>query len=1200
MSIRSVLPAVVCLLAFGNLASAQNQYVAFHSGAGNPSTNLYIYLAGTLQPITALNNVSGGTFQILPMPDGTKYYLIANGGQAITAVEGNFTNPRTVAANFSVAPSAAALQPDGRRLILAAGKVYFLDTNTDTVLNPNGLEVDGQAVDVVVNFDSTRAYILSKGPDGPAGNVVTMVDLVNNFTKLKTINFPGNSTNQASGLIIGPNGLLYVTAQFRIYEIKTLDLTLTSGGELPVRGFPGKAQATTDGRFLIFGNKTPVNGGYSVGQLDLSTRTFSYDGASTQEVFSKFFSATLDASPTKLYAFGSSGRLYDVTLGSQVILDRSTLNTIFAQGLETPVFPNLTFSGEVPPRTLWVTRNNTNLDGSTSRQLIQVDIANQNIQTQNLPSNQQLEMTFLSPGITSGGNRLLAFNTAQTVVGGTPTPLPLVARLIDSLGRGVYRGQITFSSANPAVTITSPQNVTGVDGWAQTYVTVPNIAGSYTITASGGPGVPNFDYTITVPGIPGGGGGTTQGGIFIFTGQGQIAPENFTTKEPLTVQVLDAAGTPIIGQKVVWTAVKGFGPLAGASIENTTDQEGKAYLQYTTGLVPLPLAAAQDIVEAATTFGKVTFYITTVTLRQPSGQTAGDAQIEYIYPNLGDVNNRNITIAAGGTLKNAVGIRVADYQGQPLENVGLQVTTKAPQEVFVEGFPPPPPPDGFTAKCNGSPLTDPRGNVSCDIVAGNKPGTSPLYVLVGNYRIMSPLNLTITVGKASKLRILAGNAQKVKANTTLPIPLQVQVTDLGGNPIVGSQVTWSRVGTVNFGSFTAERTASNSAGVAQNTFRSGVIPGKFQLRAQIDNPDPTPGANPIFLTFDVEIDITVNGIIQLSGNAQSVGINSDFPNPLVVQVNDLNNLPLSGVRVEFAAIGSGSVTSNAETTDALGRATVRAKSGTQAGPLTVTATAGTFQTTFSLTVLPPTPVILGTDIVNSASGQVGLTPCGLATISGRNLLPGFTGVLQPSNTFGQLPITLGPIQQITIGGVSAPILRVVSQNGKEQVDIQTPCETQPGTTQVVVNVIGQTAATINSVPVTQFQPGIFEFDGTDGRRYALAVKADGSFVGPTNPAERGQTVRVLMTGLGQTSPALGTNRSGVANQTVTASLIGGINDAGVRVVKAETVFGQIGNYLVEIEIPADTAAGPYQSVAVAVILPSGELVFSNGSFIPIR
>ena len=1195
---KGALRAALCLFALGSLAPAQNQYIAFHSGAGNPSTELYVFLAGLLQPVAQLRNISGGTFQILPMPDGTKYYLIANGGAAVTAVEGNFTNPRTVAAGFSSAPTFAAVQPDGRRLILAAGKVYFIDTGTDTVINPNGLQVDGEPIDIAVSYDSSRAYILSRSTPGSAGTVLTMIDLANNFARLAVITFNGNLEQQATGLTLGPNGNLYLSTYSRVYEINAETLKLTTGGELSPRGYPNKGTLTPDGRYIVFPNRTPIFGGNSVIQMDLSNRTFSYDGASTSEVFSKFTPATLDASPTKMYAYGNSGRLFDLTLGSQVILDRSQLVSRFQTGLENLIFPNLAFSNEVPPRTLWFTRPISNPDGSTSKRLVQAGLTgfDQNIQEQNLQFSQNLEMSFLSPGVTSGGTRLLAFNTTQTVLGGQRSNLPLVTRMVDALGRGIYRGQVIYSTANPAVLIQNAQVVTGVDGWAQTYVTVPNVPGSYTIVASGGQNVAPFEFTIVVPGIVGPGGGVAQGGIFIAAGNGQINKENSFLELPLTIQVLDASGIAVSGQRVVWTQIRGFGPLSGGSVETTTQADGKSQLNYTTGRVPIPLAAGQDVVEAATTFGKVTFYITTVAVTLPSGAQAGDAQIEYIYPNLGDLNNRNLTVEAGGTLKNALAIRVADFLGQPLENIGLQVQTKAPAVYTVGDLSPPLPPEGFTAFCDGIPLSDARGNVVCDVKAGDKPGTGALYVIVGGYRSMPALNLTITVGKASKVRILAGDNQKAKGNTSLPVPLQVQVTDLGGNPLNNVPVTWSIVAP-GTGTLNAARVSTNPAGIGQNSFRTGLVPGRIQVRAQIDN--PTPGAIPIFVLFTIETETTLGGLTQVSGNGQETGIGNEFPNPLIAQVTDVNGAPLQGVRVEFAAIGAGTVITSSEVSNAFGQVATRIRAGGTSGTVTVTATTGSFQTNFTLTVRPPTPTILGSDIVNSASLQPGLTPCGLATITGRNMLPGLQGLLQP-NSIGQLPTTLGPVNSITIGGIAAPIVRALNQNGREQVDIQTPCEVPLGQSTVVINIQGQTSAIVQGIPVSEYQPGIFTFDANDGRPYAVAIKEDGSFVSPTNPAERGKTVRVLVTGLGQTSPALLTNRAGINGQSVTASLIGGINDAGARVVRAETVAGQIGNYLVEIEIPADTQAGPYQSVAVAVVLPGGQLVFSNGVYIPIR
>ncbi|BDC48820.1 hypothetical protein F183_A11360 [Bryobacterales bacterium F-183] len=1169
--------------------------MVFHSGAGNSSTNVYPYLiGGVIQPLQPLV-VSGGVFQILPVPDGTKYYAIADGGTAVTSIQGSFTAPVALATAFAGAPKAAVVSPDGTKLFVAAGRVYVINTNSDQVLNPTGITVPGDPIDIRVSWDSTRLFVLSRAATASNNfTTLTSFDIVNNYTKLAEISFPGNPNEAPTGILIGPNGLLYLSSYARVHEINPTTLTLTATGSITAFGYPGKGTITADGKYIVYPNLNPGFGGNSVMQLELATKTFK-TAAAQSEVFTRFFNATLDADPTKLYGYATSGRLYEITLGSQVIVDNaSSINSVFGTGITAPVYPNVTFSNEVPPRTIWVTRNTTNPDGSSGRELVQMGLPGGSAILQRaLPFTQQMELSFVSPGVTSGGTRIRGTNLEQTVSGGGRAPLPLIARLIDNAGRGIFRGQITFVSENPAVTFTQPQVVTGSEGWAQTFVTVPSTPGTYKVVATGGQDVTPTEYSIVVPGIVGGGNGSSQGGIFIFSGNGQLQRENFPLSEPMVVQVLDANGIPLSGQRVVWTQVSGSGPLSGGSIENNTDQEGKAYLQFTTGLVTLPFAAGQDVIEASTAVGKVTFYSTTLALRQPNGSTAGDAQIEYIYPNLSDLNNRNFTLEAGQTLVNAIGVRVADYTGQPIANVGMQVTTTPPS--VYEGTAGPP--AGFTASCATIKLTDPQGNTSCDLKAGNRPGSGTLYVIVGSYRSMSTLNLTITVGKASALKILAGNTQKARSQTRLLVPLQVQVTDLGGNPIQGTAVTWSRVGPTNFGTFGAERTATNTAGIAQNSFTTGTAPGKYQIRAQIDN--PTAGGTPIFVVFDVEVETTLGGLVQVSGNGQSVGVNSAFPQPLVVQVNDLTGQPLPGVRVDFVAIGSGSVSPAFATTDASGRASVTARSGATAGALTVTATVNTLSTQFGLTVTPPSPTILGTNIVNTASQQVGLTPCGLATISGTNLLPGITGIVQ-NQGFGQLPVSLGPVQGITIGGITAPIIRLVNSGGREMIDIQTPCEVQPGFTTVVVNVNGQSPATVNTVPVYQYQPGVFEYDETDGRRYAVAVKADGSFVSPSNPAERGSTIRLLATGLGQTSPAMGTNRAGVPNQLVLANLIGGVNDAGVRVVRAETVNGQIGNYLVEIEIPATTAAGPYQSVALAIPTGTGDVIFSNGAYIPIR
>ena len=116
----------------------------------------------------------------------------------------------------------------------------------------------------------------------------------------------------------------------------------------------------------------------------------------------------------------------------------------------------------------------------------------------------------------------------------------------------------------------------------------------------------------------------------------------------------------------------------------------------------------------------------------------------------------------------------------------------------------------------------------------------------------------------------------------------------------------------------------------------------------------------------------------------------------------------------------------------------------------------------------------------------------------------------------------------------------------------------------------------------------------------MAQRPDGSVVGPNNPAQLGATIRLFATGIGQTDPAIVTNQAGVTAQNVIAAVVGGINNSGVNVVNAQYATGLVGTYYVDLQIPADTIAGLYQPVALAVRSASGDLLFGNTAYVPIR
>jgi len=129
-------------------------------------------------------------------------------------------------------------------------------------------------------------------------------------------------------------------------------------------------------------------------------------------------------------------------------------------------------------------------------------------------------------------------------------------------------------------------------------------------------------------------------------------------------------------------------------------------------------------------------------------------------------------------------------------------------------------------------------------------------------------------------------------------------------------------------------------------------------------------------------------------------------------------------------------------------------------------------------------------------------------------------------------------------------------------------------------------------------PGVFT-TVYDGKVYAVAVRPDGSYVSPTNPAQQGEDIQIYVTGLGQASPALATNAPG-EGQAVMSSLVVGLNNGGVPLVSAVYAPGLIGVYVVTLQVPANTQTGPYQPVGIIANDSQGNQNFAQSTYIPIQ
>jgi len=148
-------------------------------------------------------------------------------------------------------------------------------------------------------------------------------------------------------------------------------------------------------------------------------------------------------------------------------------------------------------------------------------------------------------------------------------------------------------------------------------------------------------------------------------------------------------------------------------------------------------------------------------------------------------------------------------------------------------------------------------------------------------------------------------------------------------------------------------------------------------------------------------------------------------------------------------------------------------------------------------------------VVNAASYESApIAPGEIVTIFGQVLGPqGGAGAVLDSE--GRIANSLAGVG-VTFDGTSAPLLWA----GPNQVNAIVPFELAGKTsTQLVVSYQGAQSAAVPLI-VSGAAPGIFTYAGS---AQAVAYNQDGSLNGPSNPAPRGSTVAIWMTGAGTLS-----------------------------------------------------------------------------------
>jgi hypothetical protein len=822
--------SAVFLIAFACLVAAQP--IAVLPGAQATSTSIPVFSGNPLTPLLTTNGVPAGASQLLPKPDGSKFYVLTT-SPGVTVLDRNLNNPVQILQSLKAAPTTLTLSPDGRRLLVIAGNsAYFVDTAADTLVG-DALNLPGTPLDVAFTHDSQTAFILSN-VNGAFTAFVTPVDLSgNNAGYSLTLPVSGNAT----GIATAPNGLLYVSAPYAVFEIdpRTLFVTPAPNGAnaatIAVNGTPEKLQFTSSSQYAVALNRTPASGVAILFDFFRYSATVA-SGATPDGVLDRL----VIASDNRIFAHSINNALYELTLDG--LLSPSSVLTALPRGSQVlSVLP----SNEAPAKSLFVT---TLADGAST--LSRIDLTSDRLASQvPVPSLDNQVLAFAGTNPTTGALSVQGIGTYQAISSGAVSQ-PLVARVLDANGVPVFNTTVTLTVLCGGVTLTNTHPTTNSLGFVEVYAMGGAASGTFQVQAtvprgSGG----GATFTIHVAGFGPELGGCSQyydpSGLYIISGNGQLVPEQHVAQQLLMVMARDAAGNPLPGQRIQFSTIRGEATILcpgvgeqfpyvpsgsctpiSAGLIAVTDSTGQAGVKFLATSIQGE-SYAQAIVNAVSSSGSVNFIVTTVLVARSNGSLASLPVAYILTPQpeavQGFTGVRVIRGRTGETIPGALLVQVVPAEGskagQPLANVAVNVSGQGDPDTTP------------SASCaGGAALTDANGMASCDIVVGPVAGTAILNVNVGG-AIQTPLvQIVASPGLPPGIQILQGDNQSGSPGQQLT--LRARILDAAGNASSNVPVTWTVV--QGSGTLSGVTRQSDPVGNVQSTLTLGYIPGNITVR----------------------------------------------------------------------------------------------------------------------------------------------------------------------------------------------------------------------------------------------------------------------------------------------------------------------------------------------------------------------------------
>ncbi|TMA73103.1 MAG: DUF11 domain-containing protein [Deltaproteobacteria bacterium] len=459
--------------------------------------------------------------------------------------------------------------------------------------------------------------------------------------------------------------------------------------------------------------------------------------------------------------------------------------------------------------------------------------------TLTISGNMNVTATFAPPPAIAAPAAVYVYSgNNQLAPTGTAFASPLAILVVDSNGTPVPTTTVSFaavpSAGGASAGLGAGTATTNSSGIATLTATANATPGTYTVNATVSGVSSPATFTLTNVGPPASityvnGGSSTDP---------QLAPINTQYAAPLVALVRDAAGNPIPGTTVTYTAVPASGASctvsngtsSGASVSATTDPSGMSSVT----------ATANATVGAFTVTASVAGVATPATFRLQNVST-GPAAVFIVSGN-------QQTTPTGAAFASRLVVVVADASGNSLPGVTVNFAAQTGSS-------------GATATLSAATaVTDNSGLASVTATANATGGVFTVTASVSG--VSTPATFTLTNDGGETIQVQAGSPQTATVGTGFGSQLQALVLDGTGAAVQGAVVTFQApasgaTATLSGGSACVPAAAgcmtatTNASGIGSVSATANSISGRYAVAAS------TPNA-PTAASFDLTNECTAD------------------------------------------------------------------------------------------------------------------------------------------------------------------------------------------------------------------------------------------------------------------------------------------------------------------------------------------------------